>query len=327
MNEVYKSPQKIAILLLSLGEDLAAELLSKLPKDDVRDIAEAMVRLRYVDKDMVNSIQDEFIKTIEPKDNVGISDLQSLTRRILQRSLPNSELITQTTSHDLKSFHEAEKLDGKVLWRLISTEHPQTITLILAHLSPKKSSELLTNMHPQIRTDILLRLATLQDVDRQSLQDLDVALSAIIQRARQNPTQQRGGPEKTAKILAFLSPEHRKHLVSEMESKSSELANAVKANLFTFEDIVKLDRFEVEKLIAKIQPQDLELALRKCSPAITELFFSSMSERRAAQLKETIATTKPAPISKVTEAQRNIASLATEMIASGALRDPLDEVV
>lgn len=329
MSQQPNSLEKVAILLLSLGEELAGEILAKLPRNEAQQIVQALSKLRNVDHATVHGIQDEFRSLLIEK-SPQLPEGAAFVKRVLKRTFDDSTSarFLDSLPRDIpQSFKDAELVDSKQLHRLLSREHHQTIALILGHLSPRKSSEIISFMHPQTRSDVLLRLATLQEVDHQVLDDLDKTLSQMLVEANKSATRQLGGPAKTAQILTFMSAEQRKDLLTQIESTSAQLAGEVKAGLFTFEDIAKLDRLDVEKIIAKAQPQDLELALRKCSEILVELFFSAMSERRAEQLKENIASTKPVALTKVVEAQRKIAALASELIASGQLRDPMEEAV
>ena len=115
--------------------------------------------------------------------------------------------------------------------------------------------------------------------------------------------------------------------MSRVEEKDPELAEEIKKLMFTFEDLQKLDRADIEKLLRKVQQQDLEIALRKCPVPVSEIFYAAMSERRAEQIRDNIAAGKPVPIAKIAEAQMKIAAIASELIANGEIRDPMDEAV
>ncbi len=330
MTAQYSPLEKVAILMLSLGEDLAGELLTQLPREQAQKIVQTLVRLQNVDHQTAKQIQAEFSSLLTQSSNQKLPNGSSFASRVIQSAFDQdvaAQVMAQLPKETAQCFRDAELIDSKQLFRLLSLEHPQTIALILAHLSAKKSGEVVSFMHPQTRGDILLRLATIQEADQKALHELEQTLSKIIAECRKSNSKQLGGPSKTAQILAFMNPEQRKQLLTEIETKSAALAEEVRAGLFTFEDIAKLDRLDVEKLLAKITPQDLELALRKCPESLAALFFSAMSERRAEQLKENIASTKPVQIAKVTEAQRKIAATASELIATGQLRDPLEEAV
>lgn len=330
MSERYSPLEKVAILMLSLGEDLAGELLTQLPREQAQKIVQTLARLQNVNHQTAKQIQEEFSSLLLQSSMHQLQNGSTFAKRVIQSAFDQdaaARLMTHIPKEPAQCFRDAELVDSKQLFRLLSLEHPQTVALILAHLSPKKSGEVVSFMHPQMRTDILLRLATIQEIDEKSLHDLEQTLSKIISDSHKSNSKQVGGPSKTAQILAFMNPEQRKQLLTEIETKSVTIADEVRAGLFTFEDIVKLDRLDVEKLLAKITPQDLELALRKCPEPLVALFYSAMSDRRAEQLKENIASTKPVQITKVTEAQRKIAATASELIASGQLRDPLEEAI
>lgn len=326
---VRSQVEKLAILLMSLGEDLATEILKKLPKDDARRILNAMSALGKIDQQTVDLIQLEF-KDIIVAFNGSSSDGASTARRIIQKAFSNEDAKTLMSSLPRsipKCFQDAEGVDGKILWQIIQKEHPQTIALILGYLSPQKASDITKHMSGQIRSDVLIKLATITEVDPVLLDEIDEVLSNAIATARRHSQLNLGGSKRTAEILAQLNPQHRQKLLAEIESSSPELGANIRAGMFTFEDIQKLTRNDVEILLRSIDASDLELALRRCSKEVANLFFAAMSERRAEQVKDNIATTKPVSIAKIDDAQRKIAAKAADLIEKGTLMDPLDEVV
>lgn len=329
MSAKLSNIEKIAILLMSLGEDLASELIRKLPPSDAQKILHTLSRMGRVDQETTIEVQNEFQDLLTGHKS-GLPDGASTARRIISRAFDaeTGAKFAQSFPREIpQSFRDAELVDSKALWQILNKEHPQTVALILGHLSPKKSGEIVTHMHPSIRADILLRLATLNEIDPSVLDDIDEVLSKALEQARQRSTHRLGGPKKAADILTLLGTDQRRELLSQIESNSPELASEVRAGMFTFEDLHKLDRQDMEKLLRKMQPQDLEIALRKCPDSIANLFYSAMSERRAEQMRDDIAAAKPVSTAKIAEAQRRIAALAAELIAGGEIKDPMDEAV
>lgn len=321
--------EKVAVLLMSLGEDLASELIQKLPQADAQKILKTLSKLGRVDQQTALEIQNEFQELLTSPTN-SLPDGASSARRIISKAFDaetSRKLSEGLPRKTPQSFLDAEHVDAKILWQLLSKEHHQTIALILAHLSPKKAGDIVSFMHPSIRGDVLVRLATLKEIDPSVIDDIDEVLSKALEQAKHRNTHQLGGARKTAEIISLFASDQRRDILAQLENKSPEIASEVKAGMFTFEDLQKLDRADIEKLLRKVQQQDLEIALRKCPVPVSEIFYAAMSERRAEQIRDNIAAGKPVPIAKIAEAQMKIAAIASELIANGEIRDPMDEAV
>ena len=328
-NSKWSQTEKVAILLLSLGEDMASELIQKLPKPEAQRVLQTIAKIRQVDQETIIQIQGEFQSLLQSFKQPTVDGAEA-ARRIISKafSAEDGAKFSEALPRQIpQSFRDAELVDGKALWQILSKEHPQTIALVLGHLSAKKAGELAGQMPSEVRAEVLSRLANLNEIDPSVLDDVDEVLSKAIEQARQRGTQRVGGPRKTAEILAQLGAAQRQELLSDFEGRSPELAADIKAGMFTFDDLRKLDRAAFEALIKEIPQPDLEVALRRCDEAIAGLFYAAMSSRRAEQFKENLAAGKPLSVSKIDEAQRNIAATAAALIEKGDIRDPMDEAV
>lgn len=321
--------EKIAILLVSLGEDMASELLQKIPREDAARILQAMTSLGRVDQSIVAQVQSEF-KELMAVFKGDSQDGAEAARRIIQKSFSAEDAVSILKSLPRplpKSFRDAERVDGKILWQILRKEHPQTIALILGHLSAQKAGEISRHMSGDLRTEVLIKLAKTTEVDPVLLDEIDEVLSTAIAAARRHSQLNLGGSKRVAEILTQLDPQQRQKILSEIEVSSDELGSIIRAGMFTFEDIQKLARSDIEVLLRSVDGNELEIALRRCSQSVAEAFFGAMSERRAEQVRDNIASAKPMPVAKISEAQRKIAAKASELIEKGTLMDPLDEVV
>jgi len=328
-NRTRSQVEKVAILLLSLGEDLASELLQKLGREDAQRILNAMSSLGRVDQAVISQVHHEF-KDLITSFQQKTPDGAEAARIIIQKTFvaEDAALILQSMPRPTpKSFRDAERVDGKILWQILRKEHPQTISLILGYLSSKKASEITKHMPETLRSEVLLKLATITEVDPVLLDEIDEVLSNAIAAAKRHHQLNLGGSKRAAEILAQLDPTHRQKLLSDIEATSPELSAGIRAGMFTFEDIRKLSRTDVEILLRSVDSTDLEIALRRCSNEVAASFFAAMSERRAEQVKDNISAAKPVPVNKITDAQRKIAAIASELIEKGTLMDPLEEAV
>lgn len=321
--------EKAAILLMSLGEDLAAELIHQLPPSDAKRILQTLSKLGRIDETVVTEIQKEFYELVSNYRPTHTGDV-ALTKRILAKAFQSDEIhkfLDGVTTESFPSFQEAEHLDSKSLHQILEKELPQTVAVILAHLSPKKSGEVIAKFPPAEQSNILLRMASLQEVNQSFVAEIDAALSQSIEVLRQRSVTQIGGVDKTAALLATLNHQQREELLQKISEKQPELVAAIRAQLWTFDDLAKLQTSDIEKILRKVAVADLELALRKSSDILKARIFKCMSERRAQDLKETIALANPIALAKVEDAQRRIATLASQMIHDGEINDPSVEAV
>ncbi len=170
-------------------------------------------------------------------------------------------------------------------------------------------------------------MATLQEVDHALLDEIDGPLGASIEALRRRSVTQIGGIDKTAALLATMNATQREDLLEKLALTQPEVAEAIRAQLWTFEDLAKIQPADIEKILRKVAASDLELALRQASDTLKARIFRAMSERRAQDLKEAIALGKPTQLTKIEEAQRRIATLASNMIQDGEIVDPSEKAV
>jgi flagellar motor switch protein FliG len=314
---------------MSQGEDTASELLRKLPKPDAQRILLAMANVDRVDSALIDALQGEFHSILSSFQSQG-TDGAGIAGRILDKAFSpeESRKIKESLPRAIPpSFTLAEQTDTKALWLALKKELPQTLAVIMAHLSPKKSAEFAKLMPDTLRLDVLSCLAATKDVHPDALEDIDEVLTKAIESAKNQSVHTIGGPRRTAEILAQLPPEMRQSMLKKLEDQSPQIASEIKSGMFTFDDLTKIQPRDFEKIIARISPQDLETALRRCPDPISKLFFAAMSGRRAEQTRDNIAASKAVSVAKISEAQRKIAAAVVAMIESGEIFDPLDEVV
>lgn len=176
---------KVAIVLISLGEDLASELIQKLPAADAKRVLQAISVIQNVDAECVLAVQEEF-QSLLLSFKQSTQDGGDTARRIILKAFGTEagSKFNDTLPHPIPAcFQEAESVDSKTLWQILQIEHPQTIALILGHLSAKKAGELANQMPPVLRGDILSRLASLKEIDSNALDDIDSVLSKAIEAA------------------------------------------------------------------------------------------------------------------------------------------------
>lgn len=323
--------EKAAILLVSLGEELAANLLRQMQPDQAHRILSHMATLKQIDQATAAAIIEEFSDLLQK----GQVKTPALSPRDTAISLIEKHLGSKA-AHDFSnniapelpaSFRMIETADAKGLAGILSAERPTTTAAILANMTPKKAAQLLACFSSAYQLQVVVAIAHLQPLNPEILHEIDEVLKDALQRLQQRGTKTTGGVKKAADILAQLGQSQGQQILENMEHNAQDLAREIKGAMFTFEDLQRLDNRGLELLLRKVPQQTLETALRKASSALTQRFLSNMSQRLAKQVQDNMQISKPVLMSLVEEKQREIVKLALGLIAAGEIQDPAAEAV
>jgi len=325
----FNTAEKAAIILMTLGESEAAEVLRHLRQEDVKRILAATARLGRIDQLTSDEIMTEFAesmlamkKGIEGSPEAAAKFLQDFSRT---RSLDfDPSTIIDFATPALKET--LARIDIKTLCVYLKHEHPQVISVIILHLDPKDMGAALKSFSEEMRSQIVRRIATIESVEPEILVEIEESLNREFNSARPH-AKKIGGVEKIAATLNTLSPEDAEKTLNELSSKDPELADAVRASMFTFNDLLRIDVLGLQLLIKEVAHSELKIALRGADANITDHILSAMSKRAAELLSEDVAAGGKLPLSVVQAARFQIAAQARQMISDGKLNiDPSIEV-
>jgi len=322
----YSAAEKAAIVLLTLGETEAAEVLRHLPNAEVKRILTATARLGRIDQLTSDEIMTEFAESLlamkhgiegSPQAAAKFLHLFSRSRAIDFDPASVIDFATPALKETLA------RIDLKALSLYLKTEHLQVTTVILLHLEPKAMGSLLKSFPIETRTEIVRRMAKLESVEPDILMEIEESLSREFINARPH-AKKLGGLEKIAATLNTLTPEAAEKTLNELSLKDPELAEAVRASMFTFNDLLRLDVTGLQLLIKAATPSDLKAALRGAEKEITLHILSAMSKRAADLLTEDIAAGGKLPLSVIQASRSQLAALARQMIAEGTI-SPIED--
>lgn len=308
--------EKAALVILSLGEELATQIFSKLERAEAQRIAMRLQQLGRVDQTQVDAALKEFLELLHTPKSKRLDDPQDLAKRLVQRSLQGdaTEKLLASLSHvRMRVF---ERASVEVLGRILVNEVPQTVALVMAHAPAPQAGQLLRQFPESMRTEILLRVARLQPVDPEVLQDIDDHL--IAKAARVAPKQKVGGARKVAELLNSLDQDGL-HILQKMQERDPRLAETIRDEMFTFEDLVKLDNRGVQDLAKVVKRETLLLALRGASPSLFKLFLMNMSERSAKIFQDDYEALGPQKAVDVKAARQSILEIVRKLIEDGKL--------
>jgi flagellar motor switch protein FliG len=320
--EKLTGPQKAAIFLMLMGDDFASEVYKYLDDDDIKRIGVEMAKIDFIPTEVAKRILEE--ANIEAKDllsNINLSPDEFLKRSLIEAYGEKGKQLYEEIKKEVgpDSFKKLKKLDPKTIANFLASEHPQTIAIILVHLEPELSGQVLQLLPEMIRSEVLLRIALLDKVDPEIVKEISDALEEELKSVGGALGKKMGGPEKAAEILSHAGRELEDELLTEIEDENAPLAEEIRKYLFTFEDFLKVDDFAIQTILREISTDDLKLALKGAPPELKEKFFRNMSKRAADLIKEELEMMGPVRIAEVEKAQMNIIRVAKKLEQEGKI--------
>ncbi len=317
----YSGAQKAAILLMAFGEEISAEIFKNMTEFEIKRIGSAMSRLGRTDQEIVDEIMMEFFEIIQQNKKYFYGG-NDLTRKIIGQAFKGGDadqIIEQLSLGSSANLDSLELIDPKTLANFIRTEHPQTIALILAHLDPKKCGETLKLLPEQNHTEILLRIANLEAVAPEIIDEIDDVLRNEIQAMGSISTQKIGGVEPIAEMLNLIDKATEEQILDNLEERDPALAEQIRQLMFVFDDLVKIDDRGIQELIKNVPNDKWKIALKAAGDAVKELVFKNMSERASVMLREDMEAMSAVKLSDVESMQYEIVQIARKLETEGKI--------
>lgn len=317
----FTGPQKAAVLLLAFGEEIATEIFKHMTEFEIKRIGSAMSRLGRVDGETIDTVMEEFYVILQANKKyfLGSSDF---TRKLIQSAFKNDQataLIDELSLTSNANLESLELIDPKTLSNFLRGEHPQTMALILSHLDPKKFGETLKLLPESLHTELLLRIAGLESVSPDIIDEVDDVLRNEIQKLGNVTSSKVGGIEPIVEMLNLMDKATEESMLDRLEERDPDLAENIRKLMFVFDDLVKIDDRGMQTILREVKPEQLKLALKTASEAVKELIFKNMSQKAAENLKEEITIMGPSKISDVEAAQFAIVQVARRLNEEGKI--------
>ncbi|MGM0424106.1 MAG: flagellar motor switch protein FliG [Thermodesulfobacteriota bacterium] len=321
MAENLSGTQKIAVLLLALGESYATQAFQEMEQQEIVQVSKAMAELDSVPQETVESVLQEFTSSY----NYGQKTLfggPTQMRKILSKSLDQevADSVINSLEYDFgpAPFKGLEKFSPNLMAQLLSNEHPQTLALVIGHLSPGNAAEVVQKLPSAVRAEVLMRLARLESVPLDMLYEVDKVLQDQL-KAMGGEGQKVGGVQSVAEILNAVDRSTEEEVLSDIEEESAQMAEDIRELMFVFEDIRDIDDRAVRELLKEISNDDLTLALKGASEDLQQKFFKNLSERAAGMIQEDLEIMGPVRLSDVENAQRSIVREVRRLEAEGRI--------
>jgi flagellar motor switch protein FliG len=315
--------QKAAILLIALGSDLSSRVLKlDFHQDDIELLTHEISNMAEIPSEIRNAVIDEFIELQRTRDYLSHGGV-SYAKEVLEKAVGHQKTaeILNKLNIDMKDkpFSSLRKIDAKQIYNYIYEEHPQTIALILAHLTPEQAAIILGMMPPEQQSEISRRIAILDrftpDIVRDVESLLERKLSAVVHQEQTVV----GGVQFLVDVLCKVGRGTEKVIMDGLEREDMELAEEVYGRLFVFEDLVKLPDSFIQRMLKEVDSNDLTLAMRGADQESNARIYKNMSKRAAEMIKEEIEFIGPVRLKEVEKAQRKIAAIIRRLDDSGEI--------
>lgn len=299
---------RAAILMLTLGEDEAVEVMKYLGPKEVQKLGTAMASLKSVGNDDVESVLESFLKAVDESATFGL-DSEEYIHSVLTKALGDdnaSGLLSRIMQgRDASGIESLKWMDVQAVVEFIKNEHPQIIATILVHLEADQSAEVMGQFSERLRQDVMLRIATLDGVKPAALKELNEVLTKLLSGNENLKKKSIGGIKSAANIMNFMSGESEANLIEGLKNYDSVMAQKIMDEMFVFDNILDIDDKGIQTILKEVQSDSLIVALKGTSAELREKIYSNMSTRASEMLKEDLENKGPVRLSEV-EAQQKI---------------------
>jgi flagellar motor switch protein FliG len=314
--------EKVAVVISSLPEDLASEIFRQLDTAEVEKISRCMSHMGMVAGDMVDKIINEFVEMTSREEgsvSLGKGYAESLVTKALGENKAKSIVDKLSDGKEYRSLSLLDDIDPKMVTDIIRNEHPQTIALVLSHLSPEKSGTILPNLPEELRAEVILRISNLEGVPPEVINDVAEMLESEVKSMGNTGGHKLGGVKAVADILNQMDRATESALLAKIEETDPKMADEIRQLMFVFDDLVLIDDRGIQEILKDISSDDLAKALKTAGEAVKEKIFKNMSERAVDMLNEDIEDMGPIRLSDVEKAQQTITQVAMKLEEEGKI--------
>lgn len=314
--------QKAAILLISLGPDVAASVYKHLSEEEIEKLSLEISGVKKVENASKDEVVEEFHNIALAQDYISQGGI-GYAKTVLEKALGSEQaaviLNRLTSSLQVRPFDFARKADPSQILNFIQNEHPQTISLILSYLDPTQAGQILSELPQEMQADIAKRIAVMDSTSPEIINEVEQVLERKLSSTVTQDYTQTGGIEAVVEVLNGVDRATERTILDALEIQDPELAEEIKKRMFVFEDIVTLDNRAIQRIIRDCENQDLMLALKVSGEEVKEIVYSNMSTRMVESFKEEMEYMGPVRLKDVEEAQSRIVAIIRRLEDAGEI--------
>ncbi|WP_298784332.1 flagellar motor switch protein FliG [uncultured Marinococcus sp.] len=320
--ETLTGKQKAAVLLISLGPDVSAEVYKHLREEEIEKLTLEIANVRKVESSKKEEVMNEFHQIAIAQDYISQGGI-GYAKSVLEKALGEEEAMHMinrlTSSLQVKPFDFARKAEPSQVLNFIQNEHPQTIALVLSYLEPGQAGQILSELPEIQQTDVARRIAKMDRTSPEIVSEVEAVLEQKLSTSVTQDYTEAGGIESVVEVLNGVDRSTEKIILESLEQEDPELAEEIKKRMFVFEDVVALDNRSIQRVVRDVNNDDLQLALKVASEQVKEVVFQNMSQRMAETFQEEMEFMGPVRLRDVEEAQSRIVGIIRRLEETGEI--------
>ncbi|HZD48356.1 MAG TPA: flagellar motor switch protein FliG [Silvibacterium sp.] len=314
--------RKAAILMIAVGDEIGKKILQNLPENDVQRLTEELADLKNIPPDVSFDVVREFHEMLETQRYMMHGGLEYATKLLVesfgkQRAEDLLALVKRAQEASQGNLAMLQRVDPLQLGKFLDGEHPQTMALVLAHLDPKRASQVLDSLRKENRVEAIRRLAAMRQFSPEMAQKVALILHKRLENIGDTSRQAYAGFKAVADLLNRQDAEQAKKILEQIEDTDPEMALNIRNLMFTFEDLVTIPAASMREIVALVDKRQLALALRGAKDDLRAHVFRAMSSRAVDMLREDMEVLGPVRTREVAGAQQEILNLARRLESEG----------
>ncbi len=311
-----------AILLMSLGEEEAADVFRHLEPKEVQRLGETIARMKAVSREKVEGVLEKF-NGQAGNQTMLVADNDQYVKDVLRKALGDDKanlLIDRIMQgSDVSGIESLKWIDAASVAELLRNEHPQIVAAILVHLDHEQAGAVLKCFAERQRNEVLVRIATLDGIQPAALKDLNEVMSKVLAGSDKMRKASLGGVKTAAEILNLLGSSLETGVLDYIREADADLAQKIMDNMFIFDDLEKLDDKGIQTLLKEVQSESLVVALKGATPELRDKIFKNMSTRAAETLREDLESRGPVRLSEVEAEQKEMLKIVRRLADEGQI--------
>ena len=315
--------QRAAIFLLGVGEEAATEVMRHMSAKEVQQVGEAMATISKLTNNQVESVLADFHLESAEINPLGL-DAPDFTRRVMTSALGQdkaqnilSQVLERPEEHN--GVEALQWMAPKAIAEVLEEEHPQIAATVMTQLYDEQAAKVLELLPEEMRKDVILRIARMEELDPRAMEELDRVLESQLGKLQRTPPRKVMGPDNLAAILNATGSDLEQEMLEALTSVDQELSDDVKEKMFIFDNLMQLDDKGFQRLVREVPNENMLTALKGVDDVLAERFFNNMSERAAEILREDMEASAPVKLADVETAQKEIVRTAKRLADEGEL--------
>jgi len=323
-----KKPVKVtrndaaAMLLLSLGEADAAQILKHMGPKEVQRVGTAMAQLKDITQEQVEGVMVDFLESVGKQTGMGIGTddyIKNMLTEALGKDKADSLIDRILVGGNTTGLDTLKWMDGRAVAELIRYEHPQIQAIVVSYLEPDQAAEVLGTFDEKVRLDVMMRVASLQSIQPQALQELNDILEKQFSGSASTKTTSIGGIKCAAEIMNFIDTNIEADLMDSIKEIDADMGSDIEDLMFVFDNLKDVDDKGIQTLLREVSSDVLIIALKGADTDLQEKIFKNMSKRAAELLRDDLEAKGPVKVSEVETSQKDILTIARRLADSGEI--------